>query len=92
MTDKIRKYRADYNNNNPDSVVFMSDTPSTSGRFLVNLSDFYSYTIIGKLTTFFLQLQEFRLCNPPVDYSTSTTRFSFRFRSTVQKQGWSDSH
>ncbi len=32
MTDKIRKYRTDYNNNPPDSVVFMSVIPSTSER------------------------------------------------------------
>ena len=31
-TDKIRKYRADYNNNPPTSVSFMSTIVSTSGR------------------------------------------------------------
>ena len=31
-TDKIRKYRADYNNNPPSSVAFMSTIASTSGR------------------------------------------------------------
>ncbi len=31
-TDKIRKYRADYNNNPPTSVSFMPVIPSTSGR------------------------------------------------------------
>jgi hypothetical protein len=30
--DKIRKYRADYNNNPPHSVAFMSAIASTSGR------------------------------------------------------------
>jgi hypothetical protein len=30
--DKIRKYRADYNNNPPNTVSFMSDITSTSGR------------------------------------------------------------
>ena len=37
--DKIRKYRADYNNNPPKTVG-------------VNLSDYYSYRLIGKLTVF----------------------------------------
>jgi hypothetical protein len=37
----------------------------------VNLLDFYSYRIIGKLTTF-LQLQEFSQRNPTVTSSTST--------------------
>jgi hypothetical protein len=31
-TDKIRKYRVDYNNNTPISVSFMSTVSSTSGR------------------------------------------------------------
>jgi hypothetical protein len=31
-TDKIRKYRADYNNNQPSSVAFMPIIVSTSGR------------------------------------------------------------
>jgi hypothetical protein len=30
--DKIRKYRADYNNNPPNTVFFMSPIPSKSGR------------------------------------------------------------
>ena len=30
--DKIRKYRADYNNNPPSSVAFMTTIGSTSGR------------------------------------------------------------
>ena len=55
--DKIRKYRADYNNNPPNAVTFrlllVRLVDST-----VNLSDFYSYRLIGKLTAF-LQLQEF---------------------------------
>ncbi len=32
VTDKIRKYRSDYNNNPPSVVSFMSDISSTSGR------------------------------------------------------------
>ncbi len=31
-TDKIRKYRADYNNNPPNAISFMPAIPSTSGR------------------------------------------------------------
>ena len=30
--DKIRKYRADYNNNPPNAISFMSVIASTSGR------------------------------------------------------------
>ncbi len=32
VTDKIRKYRADYNNNPPSSAAFMTTIVSTSGR------------------------------------------------------------
>ena len=74
--DKIRKYRTDCNNNPPSDVSFMSPIPSTSGRlhrYTVNLSDFYSYRLIGKLTVF-LQLQEFSLRKPTVDCSTSAAR------------------
>ena len=31
-TDKIRKYRVDYNDNPPDSISFIPDIVSTSGR------------------------------------------------------------
>jgi hypothetical protein len=53
------------------------------GGYIVNLCDFCSYRIIGKLTSF-LQLQEFRLQKPTVDSPTSVTRLSL----TVQKQSW----
>jgi hypothetical protein len=42
---------------------------------MVNLSDFYTYRLIGKLTSF-LQLQEFSFHKPTVDYSTSVARLS----------------
>jgi hypothetical protein len=32
VADKIRKYRADYNNNPPSTVSFMPSIASTSGR------------------------------------------------------------
>ena len=32
VTDKIRKYRTDYNNNPPNTISFMSAVASTSGR------------------------------------------------------------
>jgi hypothetical protein len=43
--------------------------------YMVNLSDFYSYRLIGKLTAFW-QLQEFSLRNLPVASSTSAARLS----------------
>jgi hypothetical protein len=46
------------------------------GGYIVNLSDFYSYRLIGRLTAF-LQLQEFSLRNlTVVDASTSAVRCS----------------
>jgi hypothetical protein len=43
--------------------------------YIVNLLDFYSYRIIGKLTAF-LQLQEFSQPKLPVASSTSAARLS----------------
>jgi hypothetical protein len=55
-TDKIRKYRSDYNNMSLLYLLFLVRV----GDYIVNSCDFYSYRIFGKLTPF-LQLQEFRL-------------------------------
>jgi hypothetical protein len=68
--DKIRKYHADYDNNPLSTVSFMSFIPSTSGRLHCEFIR-HSSRLIEKLTAF-LQLQEFILHNPTVDYSTST--------------------
>ncbi len=73
VTDKIRKYRTDYNNNPPNVVLFIPGIPLRLGGYIVNLSDFYSYRIIGKLTAF-LQLQEFSLCKQIVGSSTTAVR------------------
>jgi hypothetical protein len=54
-------------------------------QYIVNLSDFYSYRLIGKLTAF-LQLQEFDLCNLPVTSSTSAARLSLS--SSREKLAW----
>ena len=43
--------------------------------YIVNLSDFYSYNLIGKLTSF-LHLQEFSQRNLIVGFSTSVARRS----------------
>jgi hypothetical protein len=51
-TDKIRRYRADYSNNPPRGVGFMTVIVVCLGGYIVNLSDFYSYRLIGKLTAF----------------------------------------
>jgi hypothetical protein len=45
--------------------------------YIVNLSGFYSYRLIGKLTAF-LQLQEFSQRNLIVGISTSSARLSRR--------------
>ncbi len=51
--DKIRKYRVDYNKNPTNTVSFMPVMTGTNGRLHSDLSDFYSYRLIGKLTVFF---------------------------------------
>ncbi len=75
VTDKIRKYHTDYNNNPPNATSFMSVVGSTSGRLHSEFVILLFYRIIGKLTVF-LQFQEFSLCNPTVTTSTATTRCS----------------
>jgi hypothetical protein len=47
--------------------------PVRLGGYIANLSDFYSYRLIGKLTAF-LQLQEFCERNQTVDISTTCAR------------------
>jgi hypothetical protein len=53
--------------------------------YMVNLSDLYSYRLIGKLTAFW-QLQEFSQRNLPVASSTSAARLSFS--SSREKLAW----
>ena len=72
VSHKIRKYRSDYNNNPPTVVSFIPPVTSTSGDYIVNSYDFYSYRLIGKLTVFW-QIQKFSLCNTTVDSSTTDT-------------------
>ena len=70
VTDKIRKYHSDYNNNPPTSISFMTTVVSTSVCLrTVNLCVFCFYNLIGKLTAF-LQLQEFSIRKQPVDFFT----------------------
>jgi hypothetical protein len=45
------------------------------GGYIVNLSDFYSYRLIGKLTAF-LQLQEFSFRKQIVECFTTAARLS----------------
>jgi hypothetical protein len=49
--------------------LYLSLLLSLAG-YIVILSDFYSYRLIGKLTVF--QIQEFRFRNTTVDCSTSS--------------------
>ena len=56
--DKIRKYRADYNNNPPLPSLLCLLLLVRPGGYTVNLCAFYFYNLIGKLTAS-LQLQEF---------------------------------
>ncbi len=51
------------------------------GGYIVNLSDFYSYSLIGKLTVS-LQIQEFSFRNMIVGSSTSAARLSINISKT----------
>jgi hypothetical protein len=50
--------------------------------YIANLSDFYSYRLIGKLTDF-LQLQDFTLRKHNVECSTTTARVSSILKNKV---------
>ena len=50
VTDKIRKYRADYNNNPPLPSLLCLLLLARPGDYTVNLCSFYFYKLIGKLT------------------------------------------
>ncbi len=73
--DKIRKYRTDYNNRRRVWYHLYLLLRVRVGGYIVNLSDFYSYRLIGKLTAF-LQLQEFSLRKHNVACSTTVARRS----------------
>jgi len=55
--DKIRKYHSDYNQRPPVMLQVMYHSCLIFlvrlGGYIVNLSEFYSYRLIGKLTAFF---------------------------------------
>jgi hypothetical protein len=73
-TNKIRKYRSDYNNNPPNFISFIPVIIKLLvrlGGYIVNLYDFYFYKLIGKLTAF-LHLQELNLHYQTVDFSTTS--------------------
>ncbi len=74
-TDKIRKYHSDYNNNPPKDISFMPVFLVPQVNYIVNLLDFYSYRLIGKLTTF-LKLQEF---TPTLIYTSYLQISLYRF-------------
>ena len=73
-TDKIRKYRVDYNNNPPSVVSFMPAIVSTSGRLH---SEFIRLLFLQdhRETDHFLQLQEFSFRKQIVESSTTSARF-----------------
>jgi hypothetical protein len=64
-------------NGNPIFILLPTDPPHLVrlGGYMVNLSDFYSYRLIGKLTAF-LQLQEFSLRKHNVECSTTVAWLS----------------
>jgi hypothetical protein len=76
--DKIRKYRADYNNRSPNTVSFMPAVDSTSGRLhdeFVRLLFLQTH----RETDRFFPLQEFILQKHNVACSTTTVRLFLLF-------------
>ena len=83
--DKIRAYRADYNNRPSNAISFMPAIASTSGRLHSEFVCLLFLKLIWILTAF-LQLQEFSLRILPVDSSTSVTRRLISVLLTAQSQ------
>ncbi len=80
--EKIRIYRADYNNNPPNSVSFMPVIVSTSGRLHSEFIRLLFLQAHRETDRFFEASghQEFSFRNQPVgDSSTFVTRLSLRF-------------
>jgi hypothetical protein len=74
-TDKIRKYRSDYNNRSRSVVSFMTPITSTSGRLHSEFVRLLFLQTHRELTSF-LHLQEFCQRNQIVDSSTTAARLS----------------
>jgi hypothetical protein len=73
--DKIRQYRADYNNRPSNAIAFMPAIPNTSGR---SHSEFVRLLFLQahRETDALWQLQESSLRNLPVASSTTAARRS----------------
>ena len=80
-TDKIRKYRSDYNNNPPSAVSFMAAIGSTSGRLH---SEFIRLLFLQahRETDRFFAASGVQLAQPE-DTSTSAARPSPRYLNRV---------
>jgi hypothetical protein len=83
--DKIRKYRADYNNNPPNTVSFMTAIPSTSGRLH---SEFVRLLFLQahRETDRFFAASEVQLVQHNVVSSTSSMRLSLH--NSKEKLTW----
>jgi hypothetical protein len=76
VTDKIRKYRSDYNNNPSNVISFIPDVTSMSGRLHNEFVWLLLLQTHRETDRFVLQLQEFTFRNMNVTRSTSTIRIS----------------
>jgi hypothetical protein len=77
VVDKIKKYRADYNNRPPSAVSFMTVIDSTSGRLHSEFVRILFLQAHRETDHFFFQLQEFSLRrHTQVVTSPSASRFS----------------
>ena len=73
VTNKIRDYRADYNNRPSNSISFMPAVASTSSRLHCELVRIIFLQAHGKA---FLQLQELSMCNTNRTSSASAALLS----------------
>jgi hypothetical protein len=85
--DKIRKYRADYNNSPPNNVSFMTAIPSTSGRLHSEFVRLLFLQAHRETDRFFCNFRSSTSVNRPLPVPLPPSGFL----CPAQKQGWPDS-
>ncbi len=91
VTDKIRKYPSDYNNNPPTGISFIPTVvshlcilfPVRLGDYIVNLWTFYFCKLIGKLTVFFLESGVQLVYSSSGQFHNHRVTFYFQLKSKI---------
>ena len=83
VTDKIRKYRTDYNNNPPNVISFMPAIPSTSGRLHSELVRFLFLQTHRETDLFFQTSRVQLVTHDRVQFHFLRSTYSSQLKSKV---------